>query len=131
MLTSQISIFRARSTAVAAVLLMLMTLSAGWSTSALAADSYLDAIQEEASDLKVDSAVGIDEPNTPQAADAGIPADLDQGGFENLLRARYIGSFMFYNKLSDADKKAVYDEYTSSKDIEVIRKKIIALFSSR
>lgn len=126
MLTSHILILRARKATASGIVLML-ALALGWASPSWAADAYLDSLEAEASDLKVDSA---SEPNATPVLDDAIPDDLDQGGFETLLRSRYIGSFMFYNKLNATDKSAVYEEYMSSKDIEVIRKKIISLFSS-
>lgn len=113
--------------------LMVALISAGtfWASCGHAADAYLDQLEAEASDLTFDSAVPLEGSNLPvEPEDSGVPPDLDMPGFEDLLRSRYIGSFMFYNKLSDGDKTTVYDEYLSSKDIELIRKKIISLFSA-
>lgn len=95
-----------------------------------AADKYLDSIEAEASDLTVDSAVTLGETGTTEQDSNALPNDLDRSGFEELLRSRFIGSFMFYNKLDDGDKTAVFQEYTQSKDIERVRKKIIGLFSA-
>ncbi|MCB1734526.1 MAG: hypothetical protein H6981_15420 [Gammaproteobacteria bacterium] len=113
------------------IVAILLVGSLSWGPLSHAKDSYLDSINGEADDITVDSAVSLDASGQPQGAEApSIPKDLDIAGFEELLRSRYIGSYMFYNKLSDGDKTSVYDEYLSSKDIESIRKKIISLFSS-
>lgn len=109
----------------------LLAVLLSWGPLSQAKDSYLDSIDAEADDLTVDSAVSLDASDAQHGAEPkGIPDDLDLSGFEDLLRSRYIGSYMFYNKLSDGDRSAVYDEYMSSKNIELIRKKIISLFSS-
>lgn len=109
----------------------LLAVLLSWGPLSQAKDSYLDSIDAEADEVSVDSAVPLDASDAQHNTEPkGIPDNLDLSGFEDLLRSRYIGSYMFYNKLSDGDKTSVYDEYMSSKNIELIRKKIISLFSS-
>jgi hypothetical protein len=45
--------------------------------------------------------------------------------FEATLKTNYIGSFLFYNRLTDAQKKEVYSFYQSNPDPEKIREKIL------
>jgi hypothetical protein len=44
--------------------------------------------------------------------------------FEQALRDNYYGSFLFYSKLSEWNKKQVYNTYVESNDIEQIRREI-------
>lgn len=96
-----------------------------------AADDYLDALDSEVSDLEVTNAVAIDQLKAVEQEPTTFPEDLDLAAFEEVLSSHFIGSFMFYNKLNDSDKAAVYEEYQGNKDIELIRKKIIHLFSAK
>lgn len=91
---------------------------------------YLDAIGPDETDMEVTTAKTVAQVRGNLDSNT-LPDDLKPEQFEEALRSRYTGSFMFYSKLDDAKKASVYEEYLSNKDIEVIRKKIISLFSSR
>jgi len=50
-----------------------------------------------------------------------LPANLSQEQFEAALKSSYFGTFVFYNKLNDADKAQVYEAYQSNAQISHIR----------
>ncbi|SCZ61699.1 hypothetical protein [Thiohalomonas denitrificans] len=52
------------------------------------------------------------------------PRTDDQPQMESWLKANYVGSYMFYQKLSDPKKRAVYRLYRSGAEITKIREKI-------
>ncbi len=93
--------------------------------------NYLDAIAPDATDDQVTSAKTVEQVTGGAADDNTFKDGLDLPGFEESLRSHFTGSFMFYSKLDETKKKAVYEQYLLTKDISLIRKKIISLFSSR
>ncbi len=84
--------------------------------------SYLDEIEQEA--LRGDASQNIPLSQTRATyspSSETVQAGLDQGGFERVLQNNYYGSFLFYSRLSDPDKNAVYDEYKKNNDIDHLR----------
>lgn len=81
-------------------------------------NNYLEALKAEAAS---------DEPETeiPQtySDEQGRPSlrTDDQEQMEQWLKDNYVGSYMFYQRLSDAKKKAVHRLYRSGADISQIR----------
>ena len=89
----------------------------------LAQDAYLDALADEAAHLE-------DGPSDTAARDlGGMPKGLDMAGFEDAMKKKFFGSYLFYSKLSDEQKQLAYETYRQDNDIETIRKKIMDLFS--
>ncbi|MFA5626524.1 MAG: hypothetical protein WCX90_03655 [Thiohalomonadaceae bacterium] len=50
-----------------------------------------------------------------------LPGDLTHAQFEEILRDNYLGTYVFYNKLSDTDKARVYEAYGSNPAIVHLR----------
>lgn len=92
------------------------------------ANSYLSELEAEANNTG-------EQPQTTAKPNGGWPktkqrlsSQLDDGlsheEFEQSLRDNYYGSFIFYNRLSDWNKKQVYASYQKNNDIEMIRNEI-------
>lgn len=101
---------------------------------------YLKTIESEASGLRIDK-----ETAQPGSARADNPTRLfknefedDLGGaridltagltieqFEHVLKNNYIGSYLFYKRLSDEKKQIIYQFYQGNPDPAQVRKKIL------
>ncbi|WP_303901725.1 hypothetical protein [Thiohalomonas denitrificans] len=89
---------------------------------AWAADTgYLDALKAEAESDNPTVA-----PTFQAQDDDGRPPPRtdDQPQMESWLKANYIGSYVFYKKLSEPKRRAVYRVYRSGAEITKIREKI-------
>jgi len=64
---------------------------------------------------------------TGQGLGEELPPNLSQEQFEAALKSNYFGTFMFYTKLNDKDKTAVYEAYQSNGQISNIRDKTTSL----
>lgn len=95
-------------------------------------DDYLKALKEETQAITKGEAAAPAAPaaeaKPPQGWSAsgqglgeGLPPDLSQEQFEAALKSSYFGTFVFYNKLNDADKAQVYEAYQSNAQISHIR----------
>lgn len=88
-----------------------------------AGNGYLEALKAEAtSDISQPESAESE----PEAGMEGRPTPRtdDQPQMEAWLHANYIGSYTFYQRLSDTKKRAVYRIYRSGADITEIRDKI-------
>lgn len=90
------------------------------------ADSYLSDLEAEAKSTDVQG-----NPNDEQAwshKTQGMSEELSKGmtheEFEQSLKKNYYGSFIFYDKLSQWNKKQVYNTYVETNDIEQVRREI-------
>lgn len=88
--------------------------------------SYLADLEAEAKSTDVQG-----EPNDEQTwshKTQGISDELRKGmtheEFEQSLKKHYYGSFIFYDKLSQWNRKQVYNTYVETNDIEQIRREI-------
>lgn len=95
---------------------LLLSAGSGWS----ADDPYLQALDAEVD--KVESHP-VDVAHL-SAADAAAAA-ASREAFELLLRDRYAGTFVFYNKLPERSRQEIFDEYAGGASITGVRKKII------
>lgn len=116
-----------------ALTLVLGLAGIGFAPGAQAADNgdYLEALDAEAGNVAASKAA-IPKPrdaSEPQQMGGEFPPDLDVQGFENELRKQLFGSYLFYKKLNDANKRAVYTEYQKTRRVEDIRNKITNLFT--
>lgn len=95
-------------------------------------DDYLKALKEETQAITSGEAAAPAAPAAEtkpqqgwsasgQGLAEGLPANLSQEQFEAALKSSYFGTFVFYNKLSDADKAKVYAAYQSDGQISHIR----------
>ena len=87
---------------------------------------YLDALEAEAGNAP---AARVQEEETHREVKLnGQNYDLSTlEGFESYLKTSYFGSYVFYQKLSDKEKDAVYKEFLAKQDVEAMRNKIIDL----
>ncbi|WP_127475066.1 hypothetical protein [Sulfurivermis fontis] len=98
-------------------------------------DAYLKALQAETQAITSGEAAGAAAQPPAAAADSKpqawsasgqglaeeLPVNLSQEQFEAALKSSYFGTFVFYNKLTDADKAKVYEEYKANAQISHIR----------
>ena len=83
-------------------------------------DELLQALDAEAGKI---GSTGQQEAPTGVASAAEDPESRAQ--FEELLRERYHGSYVFYQKLPSRMQQEIYDDYASGEDFAQLRKKII------
>ena len=87
-------------------------------------DAYLSEISSEAE--KIDTELPAAE---KPAEDQSVPVEAAaQQAFEEDLKARYMGSYTFYQKLPRRAREEVYEEYKGGASIDEIRKKIMSRF---
>ena len=97
-------------------------------------DDYLRAIEQETQKLDGDSG---GDPATPPTADAqrrtgrGFSPGLSMERFGEELAERYIGSSVFYRKLSRRYREEVYAEYLDGASIDEVRELIMGLYLRR
>lgn len=94
-------------------------------------DDYLNALKAETQALSGGETAKTPAPAasesksgwSPDAQEMGeeVPPNLSQAQFEAELKKSFFGTFMFYNKLSDADKTVVYQAYQQNRQISNIR----------
>lgn len=98
---------------VALLLLALVPVTQVW------ADEYLDTLKAEANS-------GNPSIGPAEETDDGRPQPRtdDQPQMEEWLKNNYVGSYMFYQRLSEGKREAVYRLYRSGAEITRIRKKI-------
>lgn len=101
-------------------------------------DAYIDALNAE---LDAPSAAGgtVTSNTTEekenllgkgkQTLSSELPSGLKPEAFETELKRSFVGSYVFYNKLSNTDKDAVYNYYKQTTSIDDIRNKIKALLT--
>lgn len=83
-------------------------------------DDYLRSLDEEVEKIEPSAQQGA---QPADAADNASSENREQ--FEELLRERYHGSYVFYQKLPNRMQQEVYDDYASGEDFAQLRKKII------
>lgn len=99
---------------------------------ATAATSYLQELEAEAATINSDA-----QPETPAATpswqtqhttSAGEKLDpgLNKEQFEESLKSRFYGSYVFYTNLNEIKRQVVYEEYKKKNDIEHLREVIKA-----
>lgn len=105
------------------------------------AGSYLDTLEAEATGLSLDNQTKSQQQSTQPASTATTlneGLNVEQGGaisdlvpgltqslFEQILEKNYIGSFLFYKRLSENQKQQVYDFYQINPDPDKVREKIL------
>ena len=125
------------------VVLLLWGGGAGSAVSVARADAYLDALQEAADDIEVDplSTGGSRRPATvePRATaprvtpqvQGDIPRGLDLAGLESFLKQGFVGSYAFFKRLSDEQKRKVFAAYESRPEIAYVRDQIKQQYLAR
>ncbi len=97
-------------------------------------ENYLKELDDEVSDLNLDSQTEIteDEPGGIRGAASGVPPEhpldlapgLSMEDFEKALKRNYMGSYTFYRHLDPEYRRAVYSAYRKDPDPERLRKMI-------
>jgi len=87
-------------------------------TTSVAADAYLDALKAEARSEKQ-----LTLPKPADADRANLRTD-DQVQMEDWLKQEFIGTYAFYQKLSDSKKSAIHRLYRAGAPIEELRTRI-------
>jgi hypothetical protein len=101
----------------------------------VAASSYLQQLEAEAA--ATDSPTAKPTAHEPPANSANwsrqqtslsekLDPGLTIGQFEESLKQRFYGSYLFYSALNDTKQQAVYQEYQKDNDIEHLREVIKA-----
>ncbi|HEX9802076.1 MAG TPA: hypothetical protein VGB35_02370 [Gammaproteobacteria bacterium] len=97
---------------------------------AQAASSYLEQLEAEAT---ADSSPAPKPPagrsNWSQqqtSLSEKLDTGLDIGQFEESLKQRFYGSYLFYSTLNDTKQQVVFQEYRKNSDIEHVREAIKA-----
>jgi len=103
------------------------------SSSATAATSYLQELEAEAaaSDEGTSSPPAAAETpkwstQQPVTSSESIKKGLTKPQFEEALKSRFYGSYLFYSTLSESKQQVVFEEYQKNNDIEHLREIIKA-----
>ncbi len=115
--------------------LLLLGFSTGLAI-AQSSDSYLDAIEGEASELSLDQKTRAQSEDTSRSVNVAPGAQegeqfnqlvpgLTVVQFEQVLKRSYIGSYLFYNRLPNNLKDEVYESYLTDSNPDAVRAKII------
>ncbi|MEJ2395432.1 MAG: hypothetical protein P8045_02660 [Candidatus Thiodiazotropha sp.] len=88
-------------------------------------DPYLSALSKEAQKVEVEGQTTQSESDEAAVSEDG---NLDLQMFEEDLKARYKGSYTFYQKLPRRTREEVFVEYRDGASIDEIRKKIMDRF---
>lgn len=107
------------------VLLVLMLLATVSLFATAEEDPYLSALSKEALKVEVAGQTTQSELNEAAVSEDG---NLDLQMFEEDLKARYKGSYTFYQKLPRRSREEVFVEYRDGASIDEIRKKIMDRF---
>ncbi len=103
---------------------------------AQSSDSYLDAIEGEASELSLDQKTQAQQNESPRAVNVApatqeaeqfnqLVPGLTVEQFEQVLKTSYIGSYLFYKRLPNNLRDEVYESYKSDSNPDAVRAKII------
>lgn len=106
------------------------------SVNAQQSDTLLDALENEASNLQLDDKTKnknkkLTSTNIKSISHVkgGAITDLTSGLsvelFEKILKENYIGSYLFYKRLSQSKKDEVFEFYQKNPDSVKVRKKIL------
>jgi hypothetical protein len=111
---------------------VLFLLALSINSTATAASSYLQELEAEAAatdEGSNDNATAA-KPNwteqQPEINHETIEKGLTKAEFEQALKSRFYGSYLFYSALNDAKQAVVYEEYKNNNDIEHLREVIKA-----
>lgn len=90
------------------------------------ADSYLDALETEAqsTDVQTEEKSLIDWSRKNEDTGEKFPKGLTQEEFARLLRNAYKSLSIYYEDLSEWNKKKVYEVYQETLSVELVRREI-------
>ncbi len=107
--------------ALGAILLLLVCVTG----TCAAEDDYLSTLSREAEKVEADVQPTVTETGEPAAP---TESGLNLQAFEEDLKARYKGSYTFYQKLPKRTREEVFLEYRDGASMDEIRKKIMDRF---
>lgn len=113
--------------AVSGLGLAVLVAAAGLGPRDTIADDYLDAIQGEATKLSEEPSSA--EAETAETAETASVPDDPQAAFEQELKGRYRGSYLFYRKLPVKSQQEVFDAYEQGASIKEVRRIILDRFA--
>jgi len=110
-------------------------------TARAADDAYMEMLEAETADLKLDQSGQLKEEEknrgpTNKAFEwngelqgENIPKDLGKEQFEAFLQKNFYGTYMFFNRLNTTDKNTIYYRYSQAAkpDLENVRQNVMAL----
>jgi len=96
---------------------------------------YLKSLEGEAESVALDAQTEFkttaSKKSTSAAGSKGVPSSLVSGlaieQFERVLQQNYIGSYLFYKRLSSSQKDEVYASYQGNPDPDSVRDKILKM----
>lgn len=90
------------------------------------ANSYLSELEAEANSTDVQAEPSGDPgwSHKKQGLEENLPKGLAQEEFEKTLKENYYGSYLFYEKLSEWNKKKVFETYQEGGTVEQVRNEI-------
>ncbi len=99
----------------------------------LAADPYLDMLEQEATKVERPSSDTSDNGNvvTDARADPRPAALPSRERFEALLRRQHVGTYSFYSKLPESRREEIFLDYGNGASMEALREKIIDRYLHR
>lgn len=110
---------------------IVLVLLLSFTVTATAATSYLEELNEEAQSEgqgAASPAAPGNQPSWTEQQTTGNHETIEKGltkeKFEQSLKSRFYGSYLFYSALSDAKQAAVYEEYKKNNEIEHLREVI-------
>ncbi len=65
--------------------------------------------------------------NTFDVLHGELPADLSRSQLEDLLKEHFMGSYIFYNRLTESARQQVYQQYQKHPGLDDLRAAIIRL----
>jgi hypothetical protein len=104
--------------------------------SSIAAQSnadYLKSLKGEAESITLDKQTEVQSSgdrvsntvSSPETVVGSLISGLSIEQFEKVLQRNYIGSYLFYKRLSDSQKEEVYASYQGNPDPDSVRDKIL------
>ena len=110
-----------------------------------AQDPYLEALQDEVQAIVPDSPSTQGRHKRAQTPSSSppswsvdslssqleLPPKLSKKRFEQALKGRFYGTFMFYRQLTGSQQNAVYAVYKRNPNVEVVREKVVNLLKEQ
>jgi hypothetical protein len=101
-----------------------------WTSYAASIDDYLSRIEEEAKNQATAPVTSKSESNLSILnATERLPLGLPQEEFERVLQKQYIGTYLFYQRLTPENKRQIFKLYRQDNRVSTIREKTLKLLS--
>lgn len=93
-------------------------------------DDYLSRIEEEAKNQAMAPMTTKSGTSTSVLnARERLPLGLQQGEFERVLQKQYIGTYLFYQRLTPENKRQIFELYRQDNRVSTIREQTLKLLS--